>query len=459
MSRQNSTIIGLMIPFFSLVLNMSMFTVAVPAIRDDFGLLADTASWVVMAYTIPYVLFMPFHGRLGDLLGARNLIVVGMIVFAAGTAVCMLAPGLGLLFAGRLIQAAGGASVNPLSLAIISRHFDSESRGRAMGTWNAAGPLTGIIGPVIAGVIIDALSWRSIFVPMLAAAGLAITGLFLLVPKDPKTDEERSLKGFDWIGMILTATTLTSFVLFLSSRPVTGRAPFTDWRLFLVFATSATAWIVHERRRSVPFVAIELFAKRQFSFAAASVSVRMILLGALNFLVPLYAADVLGIPSAQTGIMITLHSAALLVTMRFGGSLADSWNRKWPVVIGLTGQTLMLLVLALEPGASRVGLIVPMMLHGSFAGLSLASLHRVALHEVPAESAGVGAGTYSMSRFIGSLLGASVMGIALEATLSTAVSVSAAYRSAFLIAAGLGVLGILPALGIKSGRTRAAAKV
>lgn len=449
-----------MIPFFSLVLNMSMFTVAVPAIRDDFGLLADTASWVVMAYTIPYVLFMPFHGRLGDLLGARNLIVVGTIVFAAGTTVCMLAPGLGLLFAGRLIQAAGGASVNPLSLSIISRHFDSESRGRAMGTWNAAGPLTGIVGPVIAGLIIDASGWRTIFVPMLAAAGLAIVGLFLLVPKDPrKDDEERSIKGFDWIGMVLTATTLTSFVLFLSSRPVTGWAPFTDWRLFFAFTTSAAVWIVYERRRSVPFVAIELFGKRQFSFAAASVSVRMFLLGALNFLVPLYAADVLGIPSAQTGIMITLHSAALLVTMRFGGSLADGWNRKWPVVIGLTGQTLMLLVLAVEPGASRVGLIVPMMLHGSFAGLSLASLHRVAMHEVPTESTGVGAGTYSMSRFIGSLLGASVMGIALEAGLATAVSVSAAYRSAFLIAAGLGALGILPALGIKSSRRRVPAEV
>ena len=119
-----------MIPFFSLVLNMSMFTVAVPAIRDDFGLLADTTSWVVMAYTIPYVLFMPFHGRLGDLLGARKLIVIGMTVFAAGTVVCMLASGLGLLFAGRLIQAAGGASVNPLSLSIISRHFDPASRDR-----------------------------------------------------------------------------------------------------------------------------------------------------------------------------------------------------------------------------------------------------------------------------------------------------------------------------------------
>lgn len=458
MTAKSHIIVGLMVPFFSLVLNMSMFTVAVPAIRDDFGLLADTTSWVVMAYTIPYVLFMPFHGRLGDLLGARNLIVVGMVSFGLGTAVCMASPGLGLLFAGRIIQAAGGASVNPLSLSIISRHFDSDSRGRAMGTWNAAGPLTGIIGPVIGGVLIDAFSWRAIFLPMLAAAALAIVMLFWLVPKDPvRSEEERSIRGFDWVGMILTATTLTTFILYLSSRPVTGRDPFTDWRLLLAFIASAAVWIVWERNRSIPFVAISLFGRRQFALAASSVSVRMILLGALNFLVPLYAADVLGIPSAQTGVMITLHSAALLVTMRFGGSLADAWDRKLPVVIGLSGQTLMLLVLAVLPGATRVGLIAPMMLHGAFAGLSLASLHRTAMHEVPDGASGVGAGTYSMSRFIGSLLGATVMGIALEAALSTAGTTQGAYQRSFIVAAALGLLGVFSSLAIRSSRRRATA--
>jgi MFS family permease len=450
MTRRNKTILGLMVPFFSLVLNLAMFSVAVPAIRDDFGLLADTASWVILAYTIPYILFMPFHGRMGDLLGPRKLIIVGITVYAAGTAICMSATGLGAIFAGRIIQAAGGASVNPLSLSILSREFDRGSRGRAMGTWNAAGPLTGAIGPIAAGVLIDALGWRTIFIPMLIAAGIAVVTLLLLVPADPPARrEKRSIRGFDWPGMLLTATTLTGFVLFLSSRPVTGREPFTDWRLGLGFAVSAAVWIIWERRQKVPFVAVSLYGRPQFSIAAVCVSVRMLLLGALNFLVPLYAADVLGIPSAQTGIIITVHAAALLATMPFGGRLADVWNRRWAVTIGLSGQTLMMLLIAVLPGVSIVGLVVPLAVHGASAGLSLASLHHVALHEVPKGSTGIGAGTYSMTRFVGSLLGASVMGIVLEAALSSAETIHAAYQRSFLVAAILGLVGVVPALAIR----------
>jgi MFS family permease len=439
-----------MVPFFSLVLNLSMFSVAVPAIRTDFGLAADTASWVVLAYTIPYVVFMPFYGRLGDLLGPRRLVFVGIFVYAAGTIVCMAAPGLRLLVAGRIVQGAGGAGVNPLSLAIISREVAVEDRGRAMGTWNAAGPFTGIVGPVIAGLLVDAYSWRAIFLPMLVAQAVAVLALLVFVPADPdlRTDR-RDVRGFDWAGMALTGAALLSFVLFLSSRPVTGRAPFTDWRFGVLFAGFALGWYFWERRQEVPFVAMDLFARPQFAIASVSVSARMILLGGMSFLVPLYATDVLAIPASQTGLVITGHAAALLLTMRFGGRLADVWNRRWAVVIGLGGQTAMMATIALLPGSSIMALVIPMVVHGAFAGLSLASLHHVALHEIPEENRGVGAGTYSMSRFVGSLLGASVMGVVLEGGLASAVSVHAAYQRSFLIAALLGIIGIIPAFAIR----------
>ena len=453
MNRGSRTIVGLMIPFFSLVLNLSMFSVALPAIRDAFGLAADTASWVVLAYTIPYVAFMPFHGRLGDLLGPRKLVVVGIVVYAAGTLVCMLAPGLGMLVVGRIIQGAGGAGVNPLALTIISREFPPEDRGRAMGTWNAAGPLTGMLGPVAAGFLIDGFSWRTIFVPMVIAQVIGTISLLLLVPADPqRRSESNEMRTFDWIGMILTAATLLSFVLFLSSRPVTGRAPFSDWRLGLLFAISAITWFFWERGRETPFVAIDLFRRRQFAIASVTVGARMLLMSGLSFLVPLFAADVLGIASAQTGLIVTLHSTALLLTMRFGGRLADVWSRRWAVLIGIGGQTLMLLTLSLVRKPGPISLIIPLALHGAFAGLSLASLHHVALHQVPESKKGIGAGTYSMVRFVGSLLGSSVMGIVLEGGLSSTIAIQAAYSRSFLVAAVLGLAGVIPAIGIHKGR-------
>lgn len=450
MQRTTRTLVGLMVAFFSLVLNLAMFSVALPAIRADFSLAADTASWVVLAYTIPFVVFMPFHGRLGDLLGPRRLLVIGTAIYAAGTAICMAAPGLGLLVVGRIVQGAGGASINPLSLAILSREFEPGGRGRAMGTWNAAGPFTGMVGPIIGGFLVEAFSWRAIFLPLLVAQLAACATLLIFVPADPRSTGERpGIRGFDWIGMVLTATVIVGFVLYLSSRPVTGRPPFTDWRLGLLFALVAVAWFVWERRRDVPFVAIDFFRRPQFAIASASVSARMILLGGLNFLVPLFAADVIGVPASQTGIMITLHAAALLVTMRIGGHLADHWDRRRSVLIGLGGQTLMFAALAFVPATSVVVTAIPLVLHGAFAGLSLASLHSVALREIPDEDRGIGAGTYSMSRFVGTLLGASVMGVVLETGLAAAQTTAAAYRTSFLVAAGMGLIGVLPAFGIR----------
>ncbi len=448
--RTNRTILGLMIPFFSLVLNLSMFTVALPGIRDAFGLAADTASWVVLAYTIPYVACMPLHGRLGDLFGPRKVLIAGIGVYAIGTVICMVAPNLAALVVGRIVQGAGGAGLNPLALTIIAREFPLEDRGRAMGTWNAAGPLTGMIGPTVAGFLIDAFSWRTIFLPMVVAQVFGAISLLALVPRDPRADDHRRPPGgFDWPGMVLTAATLLSFVLFLSSRPVTGRAPFTDWRLGLLFVASAVGWVLWEHSRENPFVAIGLFRRPQFSIASGSVAARMLLMGGAGFLVPLFAADVLGIPSTETGIIITINSTALLLTMRFGGRLADIWQRRWAVVIGLGGQTAMVLVLALVPGATLLSLVIPFTLHGGFAGLSLASLHHVAMHEIPGKKRGIGAATYSMTRFVGSLLGASVMGVVLEAGLSNASTVQAAYQQSFLVAALLGLLGVMPALGIR----------
>lgn len=446
-----------MIPFFAMILNLSMFTVAIPAIRADFSLAADTASWVVLAYSIPYVVFMPFHGRLGDILGPRRLIWIGLIVYASGTVICALAPGLSLLSLGRIVQGAGAASINPLSLTILTREVNLAERGRAMGTWNMAGPLTGILGPLLAGFLIDSFSWRAIYLPVLAAQMLAAGALMGLVPHDPPEDpsqeseRRRSLREFDWPGLILTALTLLSFVLFLSSRPVTGRDPFTDWRLGVLFAAMASLWYLWERGRPFPFVPISLFRRPQFAIAAGSVSARMLLMASVSFLVPLFAADVLMIPATEIGLVLTLHAAALLLTMRFGGRLADRWNRRWAVLLGLGGQTLTLLFLGLIPVGRGAGLIAPISLHGAFAGLSLASLHHVALNEIPEQTRGVGAGTYSMSRFVGSLLGATVMGVVLEQSLAGAALVSDAYRTSFLVASALGLLGVLPALGIRHG--------
>lgn len=447
-------IAGLVVPFFSLVFHLSTFVVAVPTIREEFSLAADTTSWLLLVFTLPYILFMPFFGRLADRFGARTLMTLGVSTLAAGSFVCVIAPSMQWVFVGRFIQAAGAASINPLSLSIITRYFPAESRARAMGTWNAAGPFTGTIGPIIGGVLIESFGWRSIFVPVAVIAIIAVPVLRLLVPEVNRRDSSTGAGRFDWLGMVLTAAALCGFVFYVSSRPVTGRAAFTDWRLLALFVVSGVGWWFWELSRHEPFVAIWLFARRRFSIASISVSIRMFYLGTVNFLVPLYATDVLEADASATGIIVACNALALLVTMRIGGSIADRFSRKMPIVVGIFGQGTMLGWLALAPGVTVGWLILPVMLHGALAGLSLAALHYTAMHEVPESESGAGAGTYSMSRFVGSMLGASLMGVVLEFFLGTVGDPAAAYRWSFLVAAVVGIAGSIPALFLDEPRRR-----
>src|SRR5690606_5135917 len=127
-----AVLIGLMVPMGMTVLNLSMFGVALPFIRDSFQAEADTIAWLVTAYTLPFVMFMPLYGRLSDGLGKRRLFSVGIIIFFLGTLLCLMAPSLPWLIAGRVLQGIGTAGVNPLCIAVIAELFPDKERSRAL---------------------------------------------------------------------------------------------------------------------------------------------------------------------------------------------------------------------------------------------------------------------------------------------------------------------------------------
>ena len=442
-------IFGLIVPFTSIIFQLSAFVVALPAIRSEFALAADTTSWLILVYTIPFILFMPFYGRLGDRFGAKVLMIIGLALFGAGTLISLFSTSMGLVILGRIVQASGAASINPLCLSILTRAFPSESRGRAIGTWNSAGPLFGMIGPVVGGILVDAFGWRSVFVPVAALTLLAVPVLIWIVPSIPVVKESSQRRRLDWTGMFLTAVMLTGFVLYLSSRPVTGYAPFTDWRLLVATTIVGTLWYLWERHTPEPFVAISLFRNRQFACATGSVGTRMLLLGTVSFLVPLYVADVIKAEASDAGIVMAFHALALLITLRLGGAISDRFSQKLPIVVGMFGQGLILLVVAGWPGYNLARFAIQMAMHGGLAGLSLAPLHRIAMQEVPPAETGAGAATYSMGRFFGHLVGASIMGVVLEQFLSSQPNVTNAYRFSFLVAALVGIAGTMPTLFIR----------
>ena len=437
-------IIGLMAPAMMMGVYMSMFSVAVPTIRTAFDLQADVTAWVSTIYTLPFMMFMPLYGRLGDALGKRRLFMMGIIVFMAGTAIMALAPNLGWVMAGRAIQGFGTAGFVPLSIAIIAQLFPAGERGKIMGTWNSAIPLAGLIGPFLGGLLIDYFGWRAIFWPVLLIGWLTFLTVQRKIPPLSGFAQPDFLRRFDWGGVILLSATIISLLFYASSRPVTGVAPLRDWRLLALVLVLSGAFIIWEKRQANPFVPLQLYAHKTFTLASLCAGIRMFTMRGIRFLVPLYLVDVHGLSAAAIGVVLTAHAIPLFLILRLGGQLADRWGSRWPVVVSLLIQTGAMVYLALLPAEAALWMVVIGVLGQSMgAGISLAPLHSASMMGISDEQTGVAAGLYSMIRFAGMVFGTALSGVILQYGLNQALPTIEAYQAGFWFVAGVTLLGAI----------------
>lgn len=421
----------------------AMFNVVVPTIRDEFAIESDMAAWVVAIYSLPFMMFMPLHGRLADAYGKRRVLLLGTAIFIVGTVIAALGPSLGWLMVGRAIQGAGSAGFTPLALAIIAQIFPAGERGKLMGTWNIAYPLTGIIGPVLGGVLIDSVGWRVIFWPTVAIGVLAYWVTRRQIPELPGFAGRDYLRRFDWGGVLLLSSGATALLFYVSSRSVTGVENLRDWRLLLLTLLAFALLIWWERRRAEPFIPIELFAELQFALASILAGIRMYTMNSLRFLVALYVVDIHNLDATMTGLVITLHAVPLFLFLRLGGQLADRWGSRWPVVASMAIQSCSLAYLALLPADVSVWLVVIGVLgQSSGASLSLAPLHRASMVGIADAQTGVAAGLYSMVRFAGALLGTSLSGVLLQQAMVQEIPTLAAYQQAFWFVAAVVAVGV-----------------
>jgi len=441
---------GLMPPIIMIVLNVAMFGVALPVVRDEFAISADMTAWLVTAYTLPFVVMMPLYGRLGDGLGKRRLFIVGSTIFLMGTTITLLADTLGGLMLGRVVQGVGAGCVNPLSIAIISERFPLQERGLALGTWNAVGPFGAVVGPLLGGFLVDHLGWRTVFGPVLLVGLGAVWAIKTLVPPGGRAFIQPGfIKMFDWWGVLLLAAGVTALLFYTSSRPITGVEALRDWRLLALTLLFLGGFIFWEKRRHNPFVNLNIRRTPGFSRASLGASIRMFTMSSMFFLAPLYLADVYHLNATPIGTMLTVHAAALMVIMRLGGQLADRWGSRYPVMVGATGQTVALIYFAMLPGSVGMGWIAAgLFVHGLAAGGYLAALHRTAMAAVPTEQMGMAAGVYSMVRFLGTAVGTTLVGVVLQYGLER-WSVLQAYQVVYWFIAVVAMLGVVVGWGIR----------
>ena len=405
-------LIGLMLPVGMTTFNMSMFGVALPTVRDVFGAEADLTAWLLTAYSLPFVIFMPLYGKLGDSLGKARLFQSGIVLFFAGTLVCLLARNLPQLLIGRILQGAGTAGFYPLCIAIISERFPPAQQGRAMGTWSSVAPGAAMLGPLLGGFAVEKLGWNYVFLPSLLAAVNSLWVVYRQVPAQRPVSGE-GLQTLDWPGAVFLGGTLVFAMFYLSSRTVSGVEPLRDWRLLAVAVALGFLFWRRESRTATPLVNFALYKRKNFGVASLAAGCRMIIMHTFNFLNVLYLTDVYGLDATELGFFATIFAGAILATTRLGGQLADRIHCRWIVGSSFVIQICALAGLALFPLPllGTVGLILVQALGG---GLGLAALHRAAMEEIPTAESGGAAGLYSTVRFGGGVVGATIAGVALQ---------------------------------------------
>ena len=308
----------------------SVVNVGLPAIGANFGADAVALQWVVNAYLLPLSALLLLGGAAGDRYGSRRLLLIGTTLFGAASIGCALAPNLVGLLAARCVQGISAAMLMPSSLAILGRSFEGEAKGRAIGIWAAAGTAGAAIGPVLGGWLIDAGSWRLIFlinVP-LAAAAVALAYLYVDADADGGSDP------LDSFGAVLATAGLGLATWALTEG--SGRG----WSIAVVVALATGVllligfiWAEH-RRGDRAMMPLSLFVSPSFVGLTLLTFLLYAALGGLFVLMPYLLIEAAHYRATQAGAALLPLPVVISLTSPAAGALAAKIGPRWPLMMG-----------------------------------------------------------------------------------------------------------------------------
>lgn len=434
-------------------LDASTVNVALPAIGGDLD--ADVAGlqWVLNAYTLALAALIPLGGSLADRFGRRRLFQIGVVWFALASLLCGLAPTAETLVFARGFQGVGGALLTPGSLAILQASFVREDRARAIGAWSGLSGIAAALGPIFGGWLIDALSWRWIFLTNLplVAVVLLVTARHVPESRDPEAP-----RRFDVPGAVLVAAGLGSLSWALISA---GEGGFGAAQLGLAAAGVAAlaAFVAVEARSRHPMLPLWLFASRQFSAANIVTLAVYAALAGMLFLLVIYLQQVAGYSALAAGAALLPITVLMLLFSARAGQLAERIGPRWPMTVGpLIMAGGMLLLLRMGPDGTYWDTVLPAVLvFGSGLALTVAPLTATVLAGVPERHSGLASAVNNaLSRGAG-LIAVAVLPLAAGisgASYRNPELFADGFRTAMLICAGITVAGGLLAAALVSNR-------
>jgi EmrB/QacA subfamily drug resistance transporter len=448
---------------FITYLDSTILNVALPTLQKDLHASIAGLQWVSDAYLLVVASLLMLTGSAADRLGRKRLFLIGLAGFSLGSLLCSLAPNTGSLIALRMLQGLGGSMLTPVSLSIVRNTFhDPGERSQALGIWSGIFGVAAACGPVVGGVLVSSVGWRSIFwvnVPI----GVAMIAATLRYVPESRAPRARRV---DVPGQVLMIAFLGSLTYAVIQGPVSGWTAAPILALLAVAAVSVAAFVAVERRSPEPLLELRFFRSHPFTGASVIAVLAFVVLGGFLFVITLYLQQVRGDSPLRAGLSLLPAMIVMAVAAPVSGQFSAHHGPRVPLVLsGVLVAAGMAMLLGLGPGTSYALIAGALAVIGAGLGLVNPPITNAGVSGMPPAQAGVASAVISASRQVGSVLGVAVLGDLVTTGVTAgmargqtlALALSAATHAAFAVAIGCGVVIAVAGYLTTTARARASA--
>lgn len=433
-------------------LDTSIANAGLPTLMQAFNASFQEVQWIVLAYLLSITSLIVGVGRLGDIIGRRRLLLVGIGLFTVASLLCGVAPTLWMLITARAAQGLGAAIMMALTVALVRETVPKSKTGSAMGLLGTMSAIGTTLGPSLGGVLIAGLGWRMIF---LVNVPLGILNLFLAdrtLPAD-RSGLRENRPSFDHRGTLLLAASLAAYALAMTI----GRGHFGPLNIALLLGAACGFgfFVKVEARVASPLIRLAIFRDPVVSASLAMSMLVSTLMMTTLVVGPFYLSRGLGLETSLVGVALSMGPLVAALMGVPAGRMVDRFGGQRMTIIGVIGMTVGSTVLSMMPTSFHVaGYIAPIIVITSSFALFQAANNTVIMTGIHPDDRGVISGMLSLSRNLGLLTGASVMGAVFALAAGTTVittarpeAVASGMRTTFAVAALLVAIALIIAIG------------
>lgn len=425
-------------------LNSTMLAVALPEIRRDFDVGHAEIAWLVSSYLIAMAVAQPIGGRLGDQLGRAPMFRMGLASFLVLSLACAVAPTFWALLILRTGQALVGAMAIPNGMAMIRETQPIERLGRSGGILGSAISIAAGVGPLLGALLLSFGTWRLLFLVNIPIVG---AGLLCLAFLQYKGTGIRSKVSLDVVGAASLALVLVAITVLLSGFSGDQALPILVAAAlgFLVFGF---VFVRRQLSSPTPMAEWRLFRIRSYAGSTMFILLGNLVMYTTLLTIPFFVEEVQGKDEKVTGTLLACISLPMVVIAPIGGRISDSVGRRPLVILGsvLIVLSTILLLAVISQDVSYPYLAGSLILLGVGMSLSFGAASAAAIESTPREMAGTASGTNSMMRYLGSIIGAGVLGAILN-TNSEAPEIGV-FRLIFIVLFFMSLLAVVSSLFI-----------